>query len=274
MNASELRTDWDLYDGPTGTKPGLLPRESKPGELCGLLSEKIKILSAGERIELIHERKDRGINMLSCLDDILDQNGYGSCASEEAVQACMMIRAFQGLKHIKLSPQSVYPFVNGGRDNGSNIEANWTRIREFGVLPMEVWPRGNGYRKQPPQELFDEFGVKSGEFYDVVGSDYKEQMATAMLLNYVVGYGRRGHALAGFEMIDAYRFWFAQSYGNWNGGGPIIGVGIDDLRRDVYQGYGILALRSVRDDGTSREPKKLSVSEPSYEIAPQYQEAV
>lgn len=263
-----LRNDWAKFDGPPLTRPGVLPDDVAPGTLCGFASDRIKIVPKTDRLDLIQERRDANLTFRKCVLDVLDQNGNGSCASEEAVQACHTMTVFSGgrRKHTLLSPLSVYPFVNGGRDAGSGIGANWSRMRSHGALPMEVWPRSNGHRKKPSQELFDEYGCRHriDEFWQIRNA---EEFISALLLGYVVGYGRRGHAILAIEMLDHNKFLYSNSWGPWTDGeSGFKGFGVDDVRRDIQWGYGAFAARTTVDPGGPRGPKRLSATEPQYEI--------
>jgi hypothetical protein len=66
------------------------------------------------------------------------QDGIGSCASESAVGVLEGIRAAQGLPCVALSPGHLYGRVNGGRDQGSMLSDNLTKITGEGVAPSSL----------------------------------------------------------------------------------------------------------------------------------------
>jgi hypothetical protein len=227
---------------------GCLPRESKFGTWCPAAADHITVIPRGEWQGIIDQRKAEGVSNRKLIDTILDQDGVGSCSAEEATQAVMSIRAFSGQKHVLLNPWTLYAWTSGGRDGGSSIDANWRRARDVGVMAAATWPRSRGWRSKPPQDMLDEHAAKYrlDEFYDI---NNEEEFASALLSGFVVGYGRRNHAILAIEMLDADRFLYANSWGNWDGGWEERGFGIDRLSRDVYRGYGMFAARSVVSAG-------------------------
>jgi len=248
MSTFDYRHDWQSYDGPDGTKPGCLPRESKPGDLCPLASERITVIPRREWSDLIEQREQEGVTARILVDDVLSQDGVGSCASEKTAGIEMATRALAGMEHVLLNPWSLYAWTSGGRDGGSSVDSNMQRARDVGIMPMEIWPRSKGWRAKPSQDLLDEYASKYriDEFYDI---QTRDEFASALLQGFLVGYGRRGHAIAGVEMLDEDRFLYLNSWGDWGDGG----FGVDRLSRDINFGYGAFAVRTAVGDGTTRQ---------------------
>lgn len=229
---------------PAGRARGCLPRESAFGTKCPAARDypqEIPIIPREEWAGIIEAQKQANLSMRAIVPEILDQDGVGSCASEEAAQAVMTMRPFSGQDHVLLNPWSLYAWTSGGRDNGSSIDANWERARDVGVMPMDVWGRDRGWNAKPSQDLLDEHASKYrlDEFYDI-GST--EELVSALLAGFVVGCGWDGHAVLAVDMLDETHMLYANSWGQWGDQG----FGIDKIT-NVYWGYGAFAARSVVD---------------------------
>jgi len=206
---------------PPGRVKGCLLRTTKLGDLCPLARDHIKIIPRGEWAGIIEQRAADELEVRDLVKDILDQNGYGSCASEEVAQGLMTTRAFEGQPHVLLSPCSLYAFLCGGRDAGSGIGENWARARDVGIMPMSEWPRSKGWRAKPSPDQLKE-----------------------LLSGFVVGYGRSGHAILAVDMLDTSHFLYANSWGDWGDEG----FGIDRIT-NVNWNFGAFAARSTVSSG-------------------------
>ena len=182
---------------PEGKKLGCLERIAPFGKLFKPMSETVKVLSWDE----IRDRIDPVLSLRPYVDHIFDQDGVGSCACEAATQAVQISRAKRGFPFVLLNPWSIYCYTSGGSDRGSNIDANLRFAQDNGILPMAVWPRSMGWRKKPPQKLYDRFGVhfRPDEVYDT--SDTK-QVATALTEQDAVPFGWQGHSCVLDHLLD------------------------------------------------------------------------
>ncbi len=229
---------------PPGKCKGCLPRVSEFGTVCPVVKdypEAIPIIPQREWAGIIEARKEASLSVRSIVPEILDQGGVGSCASEEATQAVMTLRAFSGYSHVPLNPWSLYAWTSGGRDNGSSIDENWQRARDVGIMPMLVWGRDQGWKTKPSQEslINHASNFRLDEFYDI---DNTEEMVSALLAGFVVGYGRDGHAILAVDMLDEDHMLYANSWGDWGDAG----FGIDKITNVRWE-YGAFAARSVLD---------------------------
>ncbi len=237
---------------------GCLERESKFGEWFHPLfpegPERYKVAAAtGVRVipksewqDIIDDRKEKGLSLIDrYVKTILDQDGAGSCSQEEACGATMIMRALGGMDHVKLNPWANYGRILKYRGSGgTSIDSAWRAAREWGYPPMDVWPRSEGWKRKPPQEVWDAASnYKLHEVYDLRGHD---EFASALLQGFVVGYGRRNHAILGCQMLDADgTFVSLGSWGNYDGGWTQRGFHLERLRRDVESRYGMFAARSA-----------------------------
>ncbi len=234
---------------PGGKRKGCRPRITSYGECCPTAKdhpEAIPVIPRGEWAGLIAQRKEAKVSMRVIVPEILDQDGVGSCAAEEVTQAVMTLRAFSGYSHVPLNPWSVYAWTSGGRDNGSSIDSNWQRARDVGIMPMTVWDRSEGWKDKPTEEMLLNHAVnfRLDEFYDINNT---EELVSALLSGFVVGYGRDGHAILAVDMLDEEHMLYANSWGNWGDNG----FGIDKITNVRWE-YGAFAARSVLDSSDGR----------------------
>ena len=230
----------DVLIIPPGKKTGCLPRKSKPGEVCPLFAERIKVIPSGEWEGLIA----KGIALRPHVHEILDQNGVGSCAAEAANGTLMVGRSMNGQEHITMNPWATYHFTSGGRDGGSSIDDNLIHLRDVGAIPMDLWPRSKGWRTRPDQQLLDEVAPKYRvqEFFDI---STVEEFGTALLLGMAVAWGWSGHSCFAVDLIDRNTFRYANS---WHESWGDHGFGTLALR-SINWGYGAWAIRGVTDAG-------------------------
>ena len=237
---------------------GCLPRQSKPAEWFPMASEAIRTIPRSDWGDLIQQRKDQGLSLREQhVKSILDQDGRGSCAAEEAAQAVMTTMAFGGREHVLLNPWPNYYRITGSRDGGSSIDTNWRLAQSAGFIPMDVIDRKNGFRRHP-ESLWEEHGAnyRLQEVYEITST---EEAVSALLQGFVVGYGRSNHAILAVEMYDLKNWIYANSWGQWSNCG-IPGFGKDRIT-NVNWGYGCFAARCTVDaaaDSPWREEKENS----------------
>lgn len=255
---NEFQNHWHDSEGRVA---GCLPRASKPGEICPLASERIKVIPESEWDDIL---KDPNRVMLRpSVPVVLDQDGVGSCATESTTAAVMTMRAFNGQPFELLNPWYIYRVTSGGRDGGSNIDTNLKFVREHGIAPERLHPRSKGWRgrsAEPSDEAVEaakEFKIK--EFFDI---QTKAEAGSALFQGFGLVYGRRGHSIFGCNMVNKSIFDFLNSWGDWGDQG----FGRDSLR-DINFGYGLFAVRATT---SSVAPAILRTSEmpPMFERCP------
>lgn len=222
---------------PANTKPGCLPRKFNPGELFPMASEKITLI---DRADWARLAKDN-LQMKPFVKVILDQNGYGSCATESTTGAVMACRAFAGLPHVLLNPLSIYSTTSGGRDSGSSIDVNLDFAQKYGICPELAWPRSNGWRTKPTADAMKaalDFRIE--EVYDI---STIEEMVSALLTGFCVVYGANGHSVLKVQHLDETQGLDANSWATTWGDK---GFGVWAKYRAINWAYGAFAVRSVR----------------------------
>jgi hypothetical protein len=235
---------------PHGYVPGCLPRATKFGECCSKFSDRIDVITDEEEYrELIGKTTLR-----TRLNIIFDQGRIGSCATESTTQSVQLIRDANNYKFVQLNPLSIYHFTSGGRDNGSNIDRNLEHARDVGILPEDVWPRSNGFKARPPQELLDRHACKYriDEFYDIDGNQHDE-IRTALAYEFPVVFGWKGHSCVMVELLpDLRSALFANSYSKRWSDNPFDYPGIGVIRfSQIESRYGLFAVRTTTDPGAT-----------------------
>ena len=218
---------------PDGRKPGCLPRASRPGEVCPLAAERIKIIPRQEWADYAAD-----ISLRPHVKTVLNQGSVGSCAFESPCGGTMIARSIQGLEHVVLNPYFGYHTTSGGRDQGSSIDDNLAFMRQYGCASEAVWPRSKGWRTKPSEEAWaDALYYRIEEFYDVTSID---EMVSCLLYGFPVIYGSNGHAVCKVQHIDDSKGLDLNSWGSdWGDGG----FGVWASYRAVNWGYGAFAIR-------------------------------
>jgi hypothetical protein len=220
---------------PRGRATGCLPRVSRPGEWFPLYSERLDVLTDAE-IEEIGPL----VNNQQFVEEVLDQNGHGSCATESTGQDTMVIRAFSGQPFVLLSPLFIYNTTSHGRDAGSSIDENLRFVREKGIAPESLYPRSGGFRRKPSEEAIAEaLKYRVEEFYDITTV---RELLSSLALGYPVVYGARGHSVLKLQYLGNGRTLDVNSWGtNWKNGG----FGEWASPSNVNWRYGAWAARTV-----------------------------
>jgi hypothetical protein len=222
---------------PTGRIAGCLPRKYRPGDICPLAEEHIKIIPRSEWPTYTGK-----VSLRKFVNEILDQDGAGSCATEATAQAIMIARAMAGQPHVLLNPWFIYHTTSGGRDGGSSIDENLAFVRQYGCAPESVWPRSKGWRAEPSKEAWEaalEFKIE--EFYDIGSVD---EMVSAELGAFPVVWGANGHALCKVEHLNDREGLDANSWGKEDGDQ---GFRVWATYNAVNWGYGAYAVRVAKE---------------------------
>ena len=219
---------------PAGKAKGCNPRISRYGACCKLAADAIEIIPRDKWAGLIGP-----VSLRPFVNQILDQDGLGSCATESTTQGAMIVRAVEGKPFGLLNPLSIYRVTSGGRDQGSSIDENLAFARQTGILPESYWPRSKGFRVEPPagwRAVAAEY--KIDEFYDV---GTVVELGSALLKGFVVVFGWDGHSCVFTRLLSPTKAEYANSWGAWWGDA---GYGILDLD-SVHFGYGAFAVKTT-----------------------------
>jgi hypothetical protein len=222
---------------PAGKATGLKPRRTRFGGLPGVpvFRDRVTVIPVNEW------SRHYGKGTKHLVNDIFDQDGVGSCASEAATQCIQIKREWAGMPFVQLSPWFLYRQVNGGSDSGSTLDDNVLATQRTGICTMQAYPRSMGWRAEPSAAAKAEAKLyRSIEWFDI---STKEEFGTALILRFPVFYGRAGHAITGVEITEGgiiYANSWDESWGDR-------GFGFDrweDVEPSI-RAYGCFALRSV-----------------------------
>jgi hypothetical protein len=216
---------------------GCLPRKTKFGQCCLPLADSIEIIPRSQWNDLIGT-----VDLRPKVNQVLDQDGVGSCATESTTQALMIAREVAGHPFELLNPWSIYRVTSGGSDNGSSIDENLEYAREYGVLPESYWPRSKGWRAVPPTGWKDVAAqYRIDEFFDIRNT---EEVGTALLLGFPVVFGWDGHSCVMTSLKSSTVAGYANSWGDWGDEG----FGTVKLS-SINFSYGAFAVRTATSDG-------------------------
>lgn len=239
MNQIEFEINCD----PTQPRKIVLKERTwKFGTVFEPARDHIEVIPKSQWDEIADAQQKAKASLRSIVWGVLDQNGRGSCAQEQAGSAMMLVREFQGLPRVKPNPWPNYFLATGGRDNGSSIDSAYRIGKERGWIPQSLLARKGSFKRQP-QSLWDEAQkYRFDEIYDVDGV---VEFVSCLLQGFPVGYGRRGHAILAVEYLGRGKFKMQNSWGNWTDCGDP-GFGSENTSRDINRGYGMFALRTTR----------------------------
>jgi hypothetical protein len=237
-----IYTPGDRLIVPDGKKTGCLPRKSRYGDVCRLLSDAIKVFPRDRWKEFIGK-----VSLWPHSYVTLDQDGAGSCATESTAGGVMTMRSCANQPRELLNPWSIYRVTSGGVDNGSSIDENLQFARDIGILPEAYWPRSKGWKATPPSAWKTVAAkYKIDEFFDI---GTVAEVGTALVEGFVVIFGWEGHSCYLIELVSETTARFKNSWGAWGDKG----TGLIDLSA-INFGYGAFAIRSVVDSNQGPVP--------------------
>ena len=180
---------------------------------------------------------------------VIDQNPQNSCCPSATAGAAMILREIAGEKRILLSQGSLYGQINGGRDDGANIEDALEAMMKTGVCPASAidpqdW-QGRGLaerlegRRRKISAILEAFDCPT---FDAAASAV--QLSMPVVFGVYWGGGRSRHHGRRLEKIGGgWGLEFLNSWGaDWGDGG--FGV-LPEAKCAGIETFGAFAIRCV-----------------------------
>lgn len=230
-----------------GYPTGCLPRTTGYGEQCDKLKDRVVMATEAEIRDAIARPYEE--TLMRCVWTVFKQT-QGSCAAEAGTGTIQLVRSFNGLPKVELSPHSVYAFTSGGKDRGSSVGETLIHLRDVGVLTMKTWPRDSiPWKRKPSRELLETEAClnRADEFLDI---DSRDEMRTALVKNFPIQFGWNGHSCILLALKDRDTAYYLNSWGSSWSQTEWPGIGVIRLR-DVDLKYEAWALRTTVDGGTA-----------------------
>jgi len=191
---------------PSEFHPGAMERDIPCGAIEGVpvFGDVVPVIPESEWLEAL--RDPNRPQLSKQVWTVLSQASVGSCASESKDGGCMLVRALSGRHPILFNPYGTYGRVNGGSDSGSALSANVGFAKKYGCFPEVVWPRSNGWRKEPTDEAYEVASqFRLDESYDCDNSSasrFYAEFFSAILLGIPTHFGYPGHAILAVEIVE------------------------------------------------------------------------
>lgn len=173
---------------------------------------------------------------------ILNQGSVGSCGGEGITGAIMAAENQSGQTPTKLNGYFPYHWSSGGYDQGSTLSENIRVVQQRGVASEAVWPRSNGFRREPSQAAKDD--AKQHTLLKIEQIRGWAEFGTALLLGWPVYFGYTGHAIFGARLIALNRFDYVNSWGYGFGENGV--ATISNSR--IQWGYGVYVVMAVTEN--------------------------
>ena len=212
---------------PIGMSRGRVPRDYEKVPLCsqpGAAPFSFPLIPRAEWPDRIADMERTKSSLVDVYRDSgippLDQNGTNYCWCNAVVSAIHIVRAWNNLPYIPLSPASVAAPIKGYRNQGGWGGEALEYIVANGIAPQSLWPANAIDRRYDnEQSRAARADHKVAEFEDMEPNN-QEQLMTA-LFNRVpvpVGINRWSHeilALAPAMKGKKFGYWILNSWGEW-----------------------------------------------------------
>ncbi len=200
---------------------GCLPRITEPD------GSHFPIVGSPGTLDLIPRSQWTTTSVRHHVWNIHDQGQQNSCCPTAYAGLLETEREMQGLSRIKLSQAYPYHFANGGRDQGSSLDAVFFAIRDRGITPATVIDPFDWRAANWPADADDQAAeLRIVEAWDCLDVDHVGT-ATERGFCAVLGvrWGRGGHAVyiigkRPASRGDSWEYEIANSWGTgWGDGG-------------------------------------------------------
>lgn len=271
-----------VRDGPCPTEPDAFVAAFGPPSTersLGCVREapdgrKWKKFGASPSVPLIPRAQWKPVDLSAFLPPVHDQDGRGQCVASSSCTVIESCRAQAGLPYQYLSAGDLYSRINGGRDNGSTLDASMAEVMAAGVTTADkvpyVWD-GRKHADPGDRASYKVTEVYLCESFDAAASALQQGFFLEEALDWYSGYtpgpdgwvngpsGRvvGGHALAGYGLASKGGAWGIMTRNSWGtswGGSSdgTVGAGNCVLAEKCFKGdfQGFFAVRAVTQTPT------------------------
>jgi hypothetical protein len=242
-------------DLPHSFSSGCFPRVSKVGEkphfpVAGLV-DACPILPRADWNECSIRHK---------VWTVIDQNPQSSCCPSATAGATMALREIAGAKRILLSQGSLYGQINGGRDNGANIEDALEAMMNTGICPADQIDPKNWQGRGWPSDWKTE--AKKFRILEAFDCPTFEAVASAVQLSmpvvFGVYWGSGGHAITAVGLKKTSGGWGLEFLNSWGSDWGDAGFGVlEETKCSGIKSFGAFAIRSVTIPSDEELPPSL-----------------
>jgi len=198
---------------------GCLPRSTRLGDGTFIVGDE-------SVLTIIPRDKLETMSMRPLIRNRVNQGMQNSCASAATAGCVMLKRHDIGLADVVLSQASLYRFVNGGRDSGSQLDDNLRQLAKVGIAPVSVVPQYN-WQANPPWPTT--WVAEAAKYKALEWWDLADTMAIASAVSVgmpcVIGVfwsGGGGHAIVCIgirvKADGSLEFEILNSWANWGDG--------------------------------------------------------
>lgn len=254
--ADYVDADFQASHVNNGRALGCSPATEKAGTFAPIFEESFPLIPASEWPDLVAEQDRLGGGLDRLIVHRYDQDGEGTCTSNQEAQGGNVLQAIQFGKDrvIPCSPISIYMQVAPGPNTGSAVGDCLRQHQRVGALPLDTprarelmgaqWTQGMdavGYNKRKYWTGWEDTAryFRIDRHYDVTTP---EGFITALLRGWPVGYGRSQHSILGVGVAMNNGVAYVRYINSWGAWGETR-HGIQAYGYDSPRNYGTGAAR-------------------------------
>lgn len=234
---------------------GCLPRSSKVGE-----KPHFPVAGTVDACPILPRSQWSECSIRHKVWTVIDQNPQNSCCPSATTGAAMLLREIAGEKRILLSQGSLYGQINGGRDNGANIEDALEAMMKTGVCPASrIDPQDWQGRDWPSDWKAEAKKFRILEAFDCPTFDaVASAVQRSLPVVFGVFWGAGGHAITAVGLKQIGGSWNLEFLNSWGASWGDGGLGfLPEAKCGGIKNFGAFAVRSVTISGDEQLPPAL-----------------
>lgn len=222
---------------------GCLPRVSKAGQ------SRFPMAGEVDECPIISRDQWQECSIRHKIWTVIDQNPQNSCCPSATAGAAMILREINGLGRVLLSQGSLYGRINGGRDEGANIEDALSAMMDEGIAPASIVDPYEWHPRKWPSVWEDhakKFRILEAfecPTFDAVASAVQRSMPVV----FGVYWGSGGHAITAVGLKNTSpNVWSLEFLNSWGADWGDNGIGLlPESQCGGIKSFGAFAIRSV-----------------------------